>query len=122
MGDQLIQRVDRHELDSGGRVNLLLRHAAEHVLHDSVGARIAIRNANDLRQDRHALFPFERVAGHAVERELGLTQPRARQARLAQHLIHQAGLAVIDMGNHGHIAYVGARRGHEGVIAEMAKS
>jgi hypothetical protein len=67
---------------------------------------IVVRDAGKFREDGYPAFAFERVAGHAVQGELGLALARASQAGLAQHLIDQAGLAMIDVRDHGHVAEV----------------
>ena len=81
--------------------------------HFLVRAVVAIRHADNLRQDRHALFAFERVARHAVEREAALAELEVDEPGLGQHRVHQAGLAVVDVGNDGYVADVGAGRGHK---------
>ena len=77
---------------------------------DDVDLHALVGDGDVLGQDRDAAFAFEVVGVEdLLADELGFAEPPA----LAQHAIDQAGLAVVDVGDDGHVADVGAAHGSE---------
>ena len=100
-------RHAQHALDLTPKVGVP-RRVDDVQPHLFVRTVIAIRDGCQFAEDRDALFTFEWIACHAVEGELRLAQAGAGKAGLAQHLIDQAGLAVVDVGDHRDITNIGA--------------
>ena len=76
---------------------------------DDVDANAAIGNGDVLREDRYPPLPLQIVS---VEKLLADELRVAEPPALAQHAIHQAGLAVIDVRDNSHIADVFASHGN----------
>ena len=72
---------------------------------DDVDLHVATTDSDVLRQDRDALLAFE---VHRVEHALGDLLVGAEGPCLPQHGVDQRRLAVVDVGDDGHVTNVGA--------------
>ena len=82
---------------------------------DDVDGQIAVADGGVLGQDGDALLPLEI---HRVEDPIGDLLIGPEDPGLAQHGVHQRGLAVVDVGHDGDIAEIGAlhQTGHRGAL------
>ena len=81
---------------------------------DDVDLRPAVADGRVLGQDRDPLLALQ-VAG--VEDALGDVLVRAERAGLPEHRVHERGLAVVDVGDDGDVADIGAQRHRPRVAA-----
>ena len=98
--DQQQHAVDHREpaLDLAAEVRVSRRV-------DDVDLQVAVADGGVLGQDRDALLALEI---HRVHHALGHVLVRAEGAGLPEHRVDQRGLAVVDVGDDGDVADVGA--------------
>ena len=72
---------------------------------DDVDVRVAVVDRGVLREDRDAALTLDIVGSHHA---LGDVLVRRKGAGLVQQLVDERGLAVIDVGDDGDVAQVGA--------------
>ena len=107
LGQGALAGVDeqQHPVDHGqAPLDLAAEIGVTGRVHD-VDGEIAVVDGGVLGQDGDALFPLQ---VHGVEDPVGHRLVGAEGAGLAEHGVHQGGLAVVDVGHDGDIAEIGA--------------
>jgi hypothetical protein len=78
---------------------------------DDVDEQVTVTHGGVLGEDRDSLLPFE---VHRVHHPLVDVLVGTERAGLPEHLVDEGGLAMVDVGDDGDVAQVGARlQGHE---------
>jgi hypothetical protein len=70
---------------------------------DQVDLGVVVLDGDVLGEDGDAAFAFQ---GVGIEDAFALELGVAKLAALPQHLVHEGGLAMIDVGDHGDVAYL----------------
>ena len=115
-----LQRLLQHEARLGHRAFKGVhqqQHAADHLQHalylagevrvaggvHDVDLRVAVVHGRVLRQNRDAALALQVVGVHHA---VGNLLVRTEYAALLQHLVHQRGLAVVDVGDNGDVSQI----------------